>query len=95
MAKHTRLSPLFRTASDEKLAGGAWEHSWVIKEGGGGGGGKEEGNDKEGVEEKREGTSCPTITPLTKPHTCHFLTSDLSLSVVMVMPWKLVNTCLP
>lgn len=32
---------------------------------------------------------------MTIPLTCHFLTSDLSLSVVMVMPWKLVNTCLP
>ena len=27
--------------------------------------------------------------------TCHFFTNDLSLSVVMVIPWKLVSTCFP
>ena len=30
-----------------------------------------------------------------KALTCHFLTSDLSLSVVMSMPWKLVRQFLP
>ena len=48
-----------------------------------------------------------TFTPLGSPQsallyyiqgtllTCHFLTKDLSLSVVMVIPWKFVSTFLP